>query len=295
MRALAILALALVVVGLAGAASADLTPSQLTVVAADASGAKLKSQGPVHEKGYTAGYQRTFTFAAPNGQSGLVFFQSEALVAPTLARAASEVSSVRSALTQRVGRAAFVASIAQNLKVKPIAIKPGALRSPHVGDSAVELPLSIQLAKRRVYESLLYMQLDRVVSVIVYAGIRPIAAGQSRQLAQAAAAHIDAALTPSLFSKPTVTGLPQVGEVLTAAPGTWSDPTAKAAIQWQRCDATGAACTSIAGATSVSYTPAPEDAGSTLRVEVSATNRFGTAKADSAPTGVVVALVPPVE
>ena len=139
------------------------------------------------------------------------------------------------------------------------------------------------------------MQLDRVVSVIVYAGIRPIAAGQSRQLAQAAAVHIDAALTPALFSKPTVTGLPQVGEVLTATPGTWSDPTAKTAFQWQRCDSTGATCTSISGATSVSYTPAPEDAGSTLRVEISAANRFGTAKADSAATGIVVALVPPVE
>ena len=157
------------------------------------------------------------------------------------------------------------------------------------------MPLSIQLTTRRVYESLLYMQLDRVVSVIVYAGIRPIAASQSRQLAQAAAAHIDAALTPTLFSKPAVTGLPQVGEALTATPGIWSDPTAKIAYQWQRCDATGAACTSITGATSVSYTPASEDAGSTLRVEVSATNRFGTAHADSPATGIVVALVPPVE
>ncbi len=45
----------------------------------------------------------------------------------------------------------------------------------------------------------------------------------------------------------------------------------------------------------MSYTPAPEDAGSTLRVEVSATNRFGTAQADSPATGIVVALVPPVE
>ena len=140
------------------------------------------------------------------------------------------------------------------------------------------------------------MQLDRVVSVIVYAGVRPIAAGQSRQLAQAAAAHIDAALTPTLFSKPTVTGLPQVGEGLTAAPGTWSDPTAKVAISVAalRRDR-GRLHEHRRSDLGELHARPPGDAGSTLRVEVSVTNRFGTAKSDSAPTGVVVALVPPVE
>jgi hypothetical protein len=293
MRKLAVIVAALVVAAPAAAAKVNLTPSKLTIVAADIAGAKQKSQGPVHEKGYTAGYQRSFTFASPNGASGLAFFQSEALVAPTVARAANDVSAVRAALTQKAGRAAFIASIAANLKVKPSKVKPGTIRSPRVGDSSVELPLTVQLPTRRVFESLVYMQLDRVVSVIVEVGIRPIAAGDSKRLAAAAARHINAALAPELFSKPAVSGLPQVGEALTATAGTWSDKTAKTAIQWQRCDASGASCADISGATQSTYTVADADVGSTLRVEVTATNRFGSTKGDSAVTTVVAPGNPP--
>jgi len=292
-RRLALLAVLLVVAAPAAAANVDLTPSKLTIVAADFPAAKQKSQGPVHEKGYAAGYQRSFTFSAPNGASGLVFFQSEALVAPTIARAASDVTAVRAALSQRIGRAAFIASVAANLKVKPSKVKPGAIRSLRVGDSSVELPLTVQLPTRRIYESLLYMQLDRVVSVIVEVGVRPIAVGDSRRLAAAAARHIDAALAPELFSKPTVSGLPQVGEVLTASPGAWSDKAAKTTFQWQRCDASGASCTDISGATAGTYTVVDADVGSTLRVEVTAANRFGATKGDSAVTTVVAPGNPP--
>jgi hypothetical protein len=289
-RVLIVAAAALV---LAGAASTDLTPSKLTIALTDLSGAQLKGQGPVHERGYSAGYQRTFGYAKPSGQSGLVFVQSEALVAPTVARAANDISSVRVALTTAAGRVAFIASIAKNLKVKPDAVKPGALRSPRVGDSAVEVPLAVQLPVRRVYESILYVQLDRVVSVIVSAGIRSIAAAQTRQLAVFAVAHIDAALTPVSYAKPTVDGLAQVGSTLSAKPGTWSDATAKLSYRWQRCDPAGANCADIAGATTASYVVADADLGSTLRVEVQAANRFGKAAADSAVTDVVIVEAPP--
>jgi hypothetical protein len=267
--------------------------SRLTIAPGDVAGSKQKSQGPIHEKGYTSAYQRTFTFAVPNGRSGLVFFQSEALVAQTVARAGSDVSAVRAALKKPAGRAAFIASIAANLKVKPSMVKPGALRSVHVGDSSVELPLAVQLARGRIYESLVYVQRDRVVSVIVSAGLRPTAAADSRRLATAAIAHVDAALAPTPVAKPTVDGTPQVGEVLTAKPGTWTDANAGLAYQWQRCDASGAACADIAGATATTYTAADTDAGSTIRVEVTATNRFGSTKGDSAATAVIATAPPP--
>jgi hypothetical protein len=293
MRALVVVLALLVFAGAAVASPADIAASKLTIVAGDIAGSTQKSQGPIHEKGYTSGYQRSFAFGTPNGRSGLVFFQSEALVAQTVARAANDVTSVRSALNTPGGRAAFVASIAANLKVKPSMVKPGTLRSVHVGDSSVELPLAVQLPKRRIYESLVYMQRDRVVSVIVSASLRPTAAADSKRLASAAGGHVDAALAPALFAKPAVDGLPQVGELLTASPGTWSDATAKVTYQWQRCDASGASCSDISGAAGTSYTAAPADAGSTIRVEVSAANRFGTTKGDSAVTGVVAEPPPP--
>jgi len=293
MKALAVLVCALVLVGAAGAAKVDLAASTLTIASGDIAGSTQTSQGPIHEKGYSNGYQRSFRFAAPNGASGLVFFESEALVAQTVARAANDVTAVRAALQQPAGRAAFIASVAANLKVKPSMVKPGALRSVSVGDSSVELPLMVQLPTKRLYESLLYMQRDRVVSVIVSAGTRPTAVADSRRLARAALTHVNIALAPALYVKPTIAGLAQVGELLTATPGTWSDPAAKLTYQWQRCDATGATCTNITGATSSTYTALDADTGSTLRVEVTAANRFGVTKGDSDVTAVVVAPPPP--
>jgi len=293
MRAAALLLGALVLAGGAAAAKVDLAASRLTIASGDISGSKQSSQGPVHEQGYTSGYQRSFTFATPNGRSGTVFFESEALVAQTVARAANDVSAVRAAMQKPTGRAAFIASIAANLKVKPAMVKPGALRSVRVGDSSVELPVAVQLANRRVYESLVYMQRDRVVSVIVMAGVRPTAAADSRRLASAAVTHVNAALSPALYAKPTISGVAQVGETLTAMPGTWSDTTATLAYQWQRCDPSGASCTAVIGATSDTYTAVDADAGSTIRVEVTATNRFGATRGDSEVTAVVATPPPP--
>jgi hypothetical protein len=293
MRVVGVLICALVLAAGAFAAKVDLTASKLTIASGDIAGSKQTSQGPVHETGYSNGYQRSFTFATPNGRSGLVFFESEALVAQTIARAANDVSAVRAALQKPTGRAAFIASVAANLKVEPSMVKPGALRSVNVGDSSVELPLVVQLPKKRLYESLLYMQRDRVVSVIVSAGVRPTAVADSRRLATAAVTHVNAALAPAPYVKPTISGVAQVGEVLTAAPGTWSDATAKLTYQWQRCDVTGASCVDITDANSPTHTAADADAGSTLRVEVTAANRFGATKSDSDVTAVVVTPPPP--
>jgi hypothetical protein len=53
------------------------------------------------------------------------------------------------------------------------------------------------------------------------------------------AAH---ALAPVSTAPPTISGTPQVGQVLTAAEGTWSNSPASYAYQWLHCngDGTGA-------------------------------------------------------
>ncbi len=268
------------------AADANLAPAQLTLQAADLPGAQLTSQGPVHEKNYVAAYQRSFTFKTANGASRIRYVQSEALVAATVARAASALTQVRAAFASKVGRAAFVAEVAKSLKVKQTAVKLAALRLPHVGDHAAELPLSVQMGSGRVYESVLYVQLERVVDVFVIAGARPVAAADSRRLATASIVHINAALTPQAYRVPEITGIPQQGETLTAGTGIWNT-IASFSYQWQRCDETAGSCTDISGATSRSYTVTPTDVNFLLRVEVSAANRFGTAVADSALTAKV--------
>jgi hypothetical protein len=76
---------------------------------------------------------------------------------------------------------------------------------------------------------------------------------------------------PSLVARPTVSGVPAVGRLLSSSPGTWTNATTYT-YQWQRCAADGGGCTNIAGATAPGYTPTDADAGGTLRSTVQASN-----------------------
>jgi hypothetical protein len=91
-----------------------------------------------------------------------------------------------------------------------------------------------------------------------------------------------------------LSGAPQVGQAVGTSGGGWSGaPAISLGYQWQRCDAAGANCAPIPGATTQTYAIAPGDAGFTLDVVVSATNVYGSASATSAPTGVVPPEIPP--
>jgi hypothetical protein len=292
-RALGVGLAFLVLVAAAGGSTvpADLVPARLTLQAADVPTGRLASQGPVHEQGYLAAYQRTFSFKSPSGSSGFLLVQSEALLAGTVARAASGLDRLRATFSSKTGRAAYAAAIAKALAVKVAAVRVSPPRTPRVGDHAVELPLSVVVGGRRVYESVLYMQLDRVVSEVVASAVRPVAPAESRRLAARVATHIGDALKPASLAPPVVTGDTQAGSVLAAAAGDWRGE-ATFTFQWQRCQDAGA-CTDIALATDAGYTAADADVGFELRVVVTAANRFGTVAVPSALTAVVVAPPPP--
>lgn len=95
---------------------------------------------------------------------------------------------------------------------------------------------------------------------------------------------------PTNTSLPTITGTAQEGQTLTADPGTWTGSPTSYAYQWRRCNATGASCADIAGATAATYLLAAADVGKTIRVVVTASNASGAgAPATSAQTAVVTA------
>jgi hypothetical protein len=95
------------------------------------------------------------------------------------------------------------------------------------------------------------------------------------------------AAPPTNTSAPTITGMPRVGETLTAQNGTWSNSPTAFQYQWQRCNETGTSCANIAGATQRTYLLTTADSGHTMRVRVTAVNADGATNARSAPTAVV--------
>ena len=92
------------------------------------------------------------------------------------------------------------------------------------------------------------------------------------------------ALSPILLAPPGLSGVASLGHTLSAAPGSWANPPVAIAYQWQRCDASGAGCASIPGATGQSYNVGLGDVGATLRVVVTASNTVGSASAASPAT-----------
>jgi fibronectin-binding autotransporter adhesin len=89
---------------------------------------------------------------------------------------------------------------------------------------------------------------------------------------------------------PVITGSARTGQTLRTSNGTWTGSTPITfTYQWRRCNAAGAACVAIGGATSNTYVVAAADVGSRLLVSVTATNGVGSATENSDPTEVVVA------
>jgi Ca2+-binding RTX toxin-like protein len=99
--------------------------------------------------------------------------------------------------------------------------------------------------------------------------------------------------SPSVATAPAVNGTLTVGRQLTASLGSFEgDLPITTSFVWQRCDATGAACRSIPGATKMIYHPTANDLGSTLRLNVTAKNAYGSLTSMSDPSDPVLASPP---
>jgi hypothetical protein len=105
-------------------------------------------------------------------------------------------------------------------------------------------------------------------------------------------AVVAASGAPENTARPTITGVAVVGETLTASTGNWSGSPTSYGYQWLRCDATGADCFPISGATGKTYGVQFADVYSTLRVRVAARNSAGTTAARSAAGDLVQPIQP---
>jgi hypothetical protein len=103
------------------------------------------------------------------------------------------------------------------------------------------------------------------------------------------------ALLPSNTALPSVGGELLDGQTLTASKGSWtgSEPISYG-YQWLKCDAKGANCEELKGATATTLALVSSLVGSTVRVVVTATNAGGSVSKTSEATSVIAALLPSV-
>ncbi len=92
---------------------------------------------------------------------------------------------------------------------------------------------------------------------------------------------------PSNTALPVISGTATPGQTLRSTTGSWTGSPTSYVYQWQSCDAAGANCANIAGATGNSRLLGTTDVGHTLRLVVTATNSAGSTPANSDHTAVV--------
>ena len=116
--------------------------------------------------------------------------------------------------------------------------------------------------------------------------------GAGSTSATSPATSVVAALLPSNTAAPSITGLLEVGQLLTALTGKWTGtPSITYGYQWELCNLLGKESAAIAKATGPTYLLSLLDLALPLRVTVTASNVAGSVSATSAVTGLVEALL----
>jgi hypothetical protein len=270
------------------AVSAAPDPAQMALLAADIPDSKVKGKRLKPDKGYVAAYSRDFELNKPYGSSQLIFISSEVALAAAAKTPIADMVNFRKFLRSTQGRQFLANSLSAELgtAVAKKNVTIGKLRTPPIGDEAVLVSLAVRTKEGRFYVGISWFRVDRTLSTLVVVGLRPAGPVSVTKLGAMIVAHVGQQFTPVSTLPPTITGTPVQGQTLTTSTGTFS-MTPTYTYAWQRCDAAGAACADIVGATAPTYVVAPEDVAATLRVTVTATNRFGVATGQSTQTAVV--------
>jgi O-glycosyl hydrolase len=135
------------------------------------------------------------------------------------------------------------------------------------------------------------------VQVLAHGVSNPAAAAPSGEFAVSTSSDatplkkafpIGGAEAPRNESPPTISGIPEKGQVLAEQHGSWTEGPTGYAYQWLRCNASGAECSPIPEADSQTYLLAASDVGHALEVQEIAHNAVGeSAPAASSPTAVI--------
>jgi hypothetical protein len=276
-------ALALAVPAAAAAQSPAGIPdvAQMAVARADLPpGVTVGDQGSLPLPGYVGYYYRTFRFTRDAArQTGVKHLESDVALLKTRPRASSEYAGLRGLYRNTASGRSFVRLVAELSGITVRRVHIGAPRPLALGDGAFVVRATVTTRHGKVGMAFAGVMVDRAVAEIDTIGRARGARmmRETRAAVTAAADRLRRGLSPVSVSPPAVSGTAKVGAVLHATAGSWgafTKPTSFA-YQWARCDAQGAACAALPGATQPDYVIVAGDRSSTLRVAVTASNASG--------------------
>jgi hypothetical protein len=258
-------------------------------------GASIQRQGYTKQPDFTLYYRREFKPGASLGPSKLLVLDSEVGLDETADAAANAVASIESVLRSKKGRVSLARAALEDAgrSLTGLRVSSPGIRKLTAGDAAFVFPLTVLMPRHvRLSVVLEVVRVDRVIQVLYLVGQvnRRIVTTEAARLLGVVAGRMVSGLLPVVITAPSIADVPRVGQTATADPGSWTNSPSSFAVQWLRCDPTGADCAPVDGATGLTYAPATADIGSTLEVSVVATNAVGSSQtALSAPSAVVLA------
>src|SRR5262249_15425055 len=149
------------------------------------------------------------------------------------------------------GRRALGKSLAGSLGARKASIQIEPPQRVATGDAAFTIVLRIQVHRTRMNIVFATVRVDRAFGMLTVLGRRGATTlRQAERYLQANALHLRTKLIPRSVLAPSIAGTPAAGTTLQTLPSTWAQETQPTTFvyQWQRCDATGAACVTIPGA-----------------------------------------------
>jgi len=221
-------------------------PKLMALVAADLGGARVTAQHYYKDRDFssTISYSREFEDGRV-GSTALVYVDSEVEMGTSAQVSATYVSTLRSVLGTKKGRAAFVNAFSSDeLVSKPTLGRP---RRLGVGSDSVDVPLTFRILGVKTEAHFAVFAVDQALGTVILIGVpgRHAPLAVVTRLARIVTTRMTAELTPRNIVLPSLSGTPQAGSTLAATPGTWSGTVTAFTYQWQRCDGAGGNCVDL--------------------------------------------------
>jgi hypothetical protein len=273
--------------------------SSLVLTASDfRSGGAALSQSTSSESGLTL-FMRVFKPGGKLSSAPLLAVASLAILEPSAESAVNDYAELTREAQSAAGRNALAREFADQFikgftakargKVK-LTVKRTVVGAPvSLGEQGLRLPMTLKTNLGTFHLALEFGQMERIISIIVLMAQLngPVSSSDAALAMSLTQKHVRAAFTAASTAPPTIAGSATAGQTLTVDEGTWTGAPSRFDYAWSRCDAIGAACVPIDGATARTYVPTPADVGATLRAAVTGANSVSSLQAASVSTSIV--------